>query len=161
MNQNDSEPGGSDARSSSPRRVPFHELLDIRPLEKGGGRGRLELVVKEQHLRTFGILHGGVFAALLDAVMGMAASSTARAGDDVVTVQLNVNFLRPVALGETVVATSEIIHAGRRTAVVRGEIRTATDMLTAVGSGTFMFLPPTGAARGGIGPLSGTDESRG
>lgn len=148
----------SDGEAPAPggeRRAPFHALLGLRTLEAGGGRGRLELVVKEHHLRTLGILHGGVFAALLDAVMGMAASTSARGGDDVVTVQLNVNFLRPAALGEALVAAAEVLHAGRRTAVARGEVRTASGELAALGSGTFMFLPPTGVARGGIGPVGG------
>ncbi len=157
MSPNESTPERADARSLGRQRVPLHELLGIRPVAMVEGRGRLEFVVKEQHLRTFGILHGGVFATLLDTVMGMASASVARDGHDVVTVQLNVNFIRPVALGESIVATSEVVHAGRRTAVARAEIRTAGGELAATGTGTFMFLPPTGAAQGGIGPVADAD----
>jgi uncharacterized protein (TIGR00369 family) len=121
----------------------------------GGGRGRLELVVAEGHLRTFGILHGGIFATLLDAAMGLSAASVAPEGHDVVTVQLGVNFIRPVGPGERLVATGQVEHAGRRTAVARGEIRTDGGDLAALGTGTFMFLPPTGPSRGGLGPIGG------
>lgn len=154
-------PEDSVPRSPGDRKVPLHELLGILPVEMGGGRGRLELVVRDHHLRTFGILHGGVFAAMLDAVMGMAAASSAREGHDVVTVQLNVNFIRPVALGESLTASAEVEHAGRRTAVARGEIRTASGELAALGSATFMFLPPTGPAQGGLGPIVTTSPEPG
>lgn len=158
MNQDHSISTETDSLPADRPRVPLHDLLGLQPRQMGGGRGRLELVVREHHLRTLGILHGGVFATMLDSVMGMAAQSLAPAGDGVVTAQLNVNFLRPVSLGETLTATSEVLHAGRRTAVVRGEIRTATNDLAAIGSATFMFLPPTGAAMGGIGPLDGPES---
>ncbi len=153
--------GDSGPRTPGERRVPLHELLGIQLLEMGGGRARLALEVRDHHLRTFGILHGGVFAAMLDAVMGTAAASSARPGHDVVTVQLNVNFIRPVALGESLVASAEVEHAGRRTAVARGEIRTASGDLAALGSATFMFLPPTGPAQGGLGPIGGTPAEGG
>ncbi len=92
----------------------------------------------------------------MDTVLGMSTASVAPEGHDVVTVQLNVNFIRAVALGETVVATGEVQHAGRRTAVARGELRTSTGELAATGSGTFMFLPPGGLAMGGSGPATRT-----
>ena len=122
------------------RRMPLHDLLGIRPLEAGGGRSRVELVVSPQHLRTHGILHGGMFATLLDTAMGWAAGSLAPEGHDVVTVQLNLNFIRPVGPGETLVASGEVQHSGRRTAVARGEIRTAEGALAATGSATFMYV---------------------
>jgi uncharacterized protein (TIGR00369 family) len=87
-----------------------------------------------------GLVHGGVYATLLDTAMGWAASTLAPQGQDLVTVQLNVNFIRPCREGETLVASGEVVHSGRRTAVARGEVRTAAGELAATGSGTFMFV---------------------
>jgi acyl-CoA thioesterase len=144
----------SSSHSQNPSRVPYHQLLDIVPEEVGGGRARVSLHVSTSHLRTLGIVHGGVLASLLDAAQGMAAASAARAGYDVVTVQLNINFLRPAGEGDHLIATGHVVHAGRRTAVTRGEVHTAEGELSATGSATLMFLPHTvGAAEGGIGPL--------
>jgi uncharacterized protein (TIGR00369 family) len=130
--------------------VPFLDLLRIRLVEAAGGRSRAELTVGAEHLRTLGIMHGGVMATLLDTSMGMAAGSVAPAGHDVVTVQLNLHFIRPAWEGETLVAVGEVRHAGRRTAVARGEVHTAAGILAGSGSATFMFLPRAGLDAGGI-----------
>jgi uncharacterized protein (TIGR00369 family) len=112
----------------------------------------LQYVVSPQHLRSFGLLHGGIVATLLDSVLGIAVSSVAPIGHDVVTAQLNVNFIRASHEGETLLTSGEVVHVGRRTAVARGEIRTAEGALVATGSGTFVFVvlassePPDRAA---------------
>jgi acyl-CoA thioesterase len=64
-----------------------------------------------------------------------------------VTVQLNANFIRPAREGDTLVATGELTHSGRRTAVAVGEVRTAEGVLVASGSATFVHLvfPDPGA----------------
>jgi uncharacterized protein (TIGR00369 family) len=122
-------------------------LLQTGPLEIGQGRARLELPIRQRHLRPLGIIHGGVLAALLDTVIGVAAHSRAPADHYAVTVQLQVNFIRPGWEGETLVATSELLHAGRQTAVGRGEIRTIDGVLVAAGSATCMYLPHTDQTR--------------
>lgn len=120
---------------------PFLESLHIEPISSEQGRMTWRLVVAEQHLRTHGILHGGVIATLLDTAMGRAVQTLCRDNQDCVTVQLNVNFIRPSWSGETLMITGEVQHAGRQTAVARGEVRTPAGVLVATGSGTFMFVP--------------------
>ena len=119
---------------------PFLESLRAEPLTSEKGLAKWRLTVAEQHLRTHGILHGGVVATLLDTAMGRAVSTLCREDQCAVTAQLNVNFLRPSWSGETLTVTGEVQHSGRQTAVARGEIRTATGVLVATGSGTFMFV---------------------
>lgn len=123
------------------RHVPFLDLLKIIPVECDSGRARFELTVEERHLRTLGILHGGVTATLLDTAMGMAAGTLAPTGHYVVTVQLNVNFIRPSWTNETLIATGNVKHSGRQTAVSFGEIHTSEGVLMATGSATFMYIP--------------------
>lgn len=120
--------------------MDFLQLLRARVVEVTRDRGRLELEVGPEHLRDLGILHGGVLATLLDTVMGMAATARAPAGHFTVTMQLNINFTRPAWEGETLVATSEVRHSGRQTAVAFGEVRTAQGLLVGTGSGTFMYI---------------------
>ena len=119
---------------------PFLSELGAEPLSSEKGRATWKLVVAEQHLRTLGILHGGVVATLLDTAMGRAVTTLCRDDQSAVTVQLNVNFVRPAWKGETLTILGEVLHSGRQTAVTRGEIRTEADVLLATGSGTFMFV---------------------
>jgi len=110
--------------------------------------GRLVLEVSAGHLRSLGIAHGGVIATLLDSVMGMAAARSAPADHFLVTAQINVHFIRPAREGETLFASGEVRHPGRKTAVVQGEIRTRSGALVATASATFVYLRETGATRG-------------
>ncbi|MFM9965589.1 MAG: PaaI family thioesterase [Planctomycetaceae bacterium] len=132
-------PESSQAAESDPL-GPFLEGLRAEPVTSEKGRATWRLTVAEQHLRTHGILHGGVVATLLDTAMGRAVSTLCRDDQSAVTAQLNVNFLRPAWPGETLMITGEVLHSGRQTAVTRGEIRTATGVLVATGSGTFLFV---------------------
>ncbi len=135
-------PDNEYAGLSEPRQVPFLGALGIRRTAAG-----LELDVGTQHLRTLGIAHGGVLATLLDSVMGLEAARTAPSGHFVVTAQLGVNFVRPAWEGETLVATANVRHSGRLTAVAQGEVRTPAGTLVALGSGTFVFVEHTERSR--------------
>ena len=122
-----------------PTRDGLAQLLGIEPVEWGGGRSELALLVDERHLRNMPILHGGVLATLLDSALGVAASSVAPANRLTVTAQLNVNFIRPAFPGERLVAVGEVRHSGRQSVVAFGAVRTEGNKLVATASGTFLF----------------------
>jgi uncharacterized protein (TIGR00369 family) len=128
--------------ADSPHPHPFHELVGLTVELAEGGRSRTRLAVEEHHLREGGIVHGGVLATLLDVAIGVAARSLAPDGPDLVTIQLNVHFVRATRAGEVLVASGEVLHPGRRTVVARGEIRTVAGDLVALGTGTLFYLPP-------------------
>jgi uncharacterized protein (TIGR00369 family) len=130
----------------------FMERLGVRLDDEG----RLVLEVSVGHLRTLGIVHGGVVATLLDSVMGMSAARSAPADHYVVTAQLNVHFIRPAWEGETLIASSKVRHNGRKTAVAEGEIRTSSDALVATGSATFVYVAHTDKTRGNSEPTGPT-----
>jgi acyl-CoA thioesterase len=124
----------------------FLDRLKIKPVTIEKGSAVFEVTVDESHLRTMGIAHGGLVATMLDSCLGCACWTLAPPDNHVVTVQLNINYIRPAWLGETLTARAEVRHAGQMTAVSRGEIRTGEGALVAAASGTFMFLPvPAGA----------------
>lgn len=136
-----STPPFDSERAHSTPLGPFLSDLKVEPVSFEHGRAVWCLRVSDQLLRTHGILHGGVVATLLDTALGRAVATVCQSDQDVVTAQLNINFVRPVWSGETLLATGEVQHHGRQTAVARGEIRTDDDVLVATGSGTFLFVP--------------------
>jgi uncharacterized protein (TIGR00369 family) len=89
-----------------------------------------------------------VIATLMDTSLGLAAAHHAAEGLDVVTAQINVNFIRPAWSGEVLQATAEIRHAGRKTAVATGEIRTENGELVATGSATLIYVPAPDLVKG-------------
>jgi uncharacterized protein (TIGR00369 family) len=156
---------GRGALFAGPPRLPFKDLQALQTdefngldeshrlgfLERLGVRldetGRLLLEVRAGHLRSLGIAHGGVVATLLDSVMGMQASRSSPPDHYVVTAQLNVNFIRPAFEGETLIASSQVRHSGRMTAVAQGELSTSEGALVATSSGTFVFVPHNARTR--------------
>ena len=124
----------------------FLDRLKVKPVNIEKGSAAFEVTIDESHLRTMGIAHGGLLATVLDSCLGCASWTLAPPDSHVVTVQLNINYIRPAWLGEKLTAHAEVRHAGQMTAVSRGEIRTAEGALVAAASGTFMYLPiPSGA----------------
>ena len=130
-----------DSNAWAGQHVPFLELLGIRLVQATADGAELEMIVDERHLRTLGLLHGGVTATLLDTAMGLAAMRRAPQSQHAVTMQLNVNYIRPAWKGERLVATSLLTHVGRQTSVARGEVRTGNAELVAQGTATFLFVP--------------------
>ena len=123
---------------------PFLEHLDIHFLRADNGKAEVQMTVGDKHLRSLEMMHGGVTATLLDTCMGMAAHSLAPDDHYSVTVQLDVKYTRPALPGDKLLVTAEVQHAGKRTAVTRGEIRNpANHSLIATGTATMMYLPLT------------------
>jgi uncharacterized protein (TIGR00369 family) len=101
---------------------------------------RLEFVVDQIHLRHGGIVHGGVYATVLDTVAGYAGYKVAPPGCEVVTMQLNMNMTAAARPGDSIIATAHVVHSGRRTAVVQGELRLGDGKLLTTGSATLFFV---------------------
>jgi uncharacterized protein (TIGR00369 family) len=72
-----------------------------------GDGWRYALRVEAGHRNGAGGMHGGALAAFLDEVAGTVASDLA--GRRHVTVQMAINFLRPVAAGEVLEARCAIL----------------------------------------------------
>lgn len=75
-----------------------------------------------------GNLHGGCAATLLDSLTSTALLTVARPGfldGGHVSRTLSCTYLRPVASGTECIVECWVVAAGKRTANVRGEIRTA------------------------------------
>src|SRR3979411_124924 len=60
------------------------------------GKARIELGADERLANPMGTLHGGVLCDIADAAMGMAYAATLGEGESFTTLELKINFLRPV-----------------------------------------------------------------
>lgn len=117
----------------------FNALLGIRLRGASGDCYELELDVSSQHLHAAGLVHGGVYLALLDTVMARAARIGI--GDDVYmpTLEIKVNFLRPIAEGR-IAASGRVVNRSRRTCYVEGELTDGDGKLLARGSATLIAV---------------------
>jgi 1,4-dihydroxy-2-naphthoyl-CoA hydrolase len=86
--------------------------------EIGPTRVTARLTVEERHLQPFGIVHGGVYAAIAEAIASIGASVNASSrvpGSAVVGLDNHTSFLRATRLGTEIHAEALPRQAGRRT----------------------------------------------
>lgn len=97
--------------------------LRFRQLESGDIETRLAAPTHFQGVD--GVLHGGIQAAVLDEVMGIAAEKSLPAGTErtaLVTAELALRYLRPVLMNEVVVARARVVGVHGSDVFVHGEI---------------------------------------
>src|SRR4051812_41990189 len=74
-----------------------------------------------KHANPMGTLHGGVLCDLADAAMGMAYASRLSDGETFTTLELKINFLRPVWSG-TLTARAHVVKSGQTIGLVECDI---------------------------------------
>lgn len=127
------------ARGESPA-PPFARLLgfDLESVEDGSVTFGLDPA--EQHYNPFGVLHGGVAASLFDSALGCAVQSQLPAGRIAPTMELHVNYVRPVTTAtRRVRCTGKVVHLGKRSAIAEGRLVDSGGKLYAHGTGTFII----------------------
>ncbi len=85
-------------------------------------------------------MHGGILCDLADATMGIAFASTLKQKQSAVTVELKINFLRPIWKGR-LIALARVLHRGRQLGLVDCKATDEAGRLIAKASSTCMVLP--------------------
>jgi len=124
---------------------PFYRHMGMEVLEAGEGRARLRLRVREEHKNLYGILHGGVLAALLDSTCSIAVGTLLGMDEAAVTLDQRVNFVSNVREG-VLYAEGKALHKGRYTGVGQGEVRDEEGNLVAAGM-TTVFVVRSGESQ--------------
>jgi uncharacterized protein (TIGR00369 family) len=122
--------------------APMSNLIGTDPLEADEGRFVCSIPASPWFATAGGTFYGGALALLADYAMGGAVHTTVPAGTSWATLDLKVNFLRPVAPDDRPLeARASVVHRGRTIAVTSAEIRTAEDKVAALATGSVMILP--------------------
>ncbi len=103
------------------------------------GRVVMEMSAGPQHANPMGTLHGGVLCDLADAAMGMAYASSLGEGETFTTLELKINFLKPVWTGR-LTATGRLVKGGNTVGLVECDVHDDKDRLVARASSTCMTL---------------------
>lgn len=95
----------------------------------------------EDHCNVMGTAQGGWVASILDAAMSSVVHSLLPAGPTYSTLEMKVNFVRPVVVdGGLLRAVATSVHAGRRTGTAEGRLLDADERLLAHGSVTCLII---------------------
>ena len=100
----------------------FDALYGLEVLEHSPEEVRAQVVVRDHHKQPFGLVHGGVFASMAEAMASIATYfAVAPEGKSAQGLSNQTSFLRPV-LGTTIHALARLRHRGRTTWVWEVEI---------------------------------------
>ena len=102
---------------------PIADLMNFALTEVEEGRAVFEVEPAEYHYHPGGAVHGGLAATLCDSAMACAIQSTLPAGDFSTTIELHVNYLRPVTTDTgRLRCVGEVVHCGRRVATAEARL---------------------------------------
>jgi uncharacterized protein (TIGR00369 family) len=127
-------------------RCPYFELLSMKIKDVGLGSSVLEIDLAEKHLQPFGLVHGGVFASIIDAAAFWALFyeiEDQNAG--ATTVDLKLNYLAPAVSGK-LIAKGRRIKLGKTLGYAEAQVTDADGKILAHGTSTLIILAGKGLA---------------
>ncbi len=118
---------------------PIGRLLGLVLKAIEPGRAVFEMEADERHHNPMGTLHGGIYCDLADAAMGYAYAATLAEGESFTTVELKINFFRPVWRGR-LTAEAKVIKSGSTLGYVECDVIDQAGKLVARAASTCMRL---------------------
>ena len=92
-----------------------------------------------RHANPMGTLHGGVLCTLADSAMGMAFAATLGAGESFTTLELKINYLKPVWRTH-LIANASVVKRGRDVGLIACDVLDDDGALVAHATSTCMVL---------------------
>jgi uncharacterized protein (TIGR00369 family) len=118
---------------------PYFSLLSMDIKGLTWGESQLEILVQEKHLQPFGMVHGGVFASLIDAAAFWAVYTQVPEELGMTTVELKLNYLSPFSTGR-MSARGKSLRVGKTLCLGEASIVNEEGTLLCHGTSTMMIL---------------------
>jgi uncharacterized protein (TIGR00369 family) len=119
---------------------PIAQTVGFTMVSAGAGRAVIRLEADPaRHGNPMGTVHGGVLCDIADAAMGMAYASTLADGESFTTLELKINFLRPVWRA-TLEAEAVVVHGGRTIGLVECTVIDAQERMVGRATSTCLTL---------------------
>ena len=112
--------------------IPFYSTLGFELQEISNGRAIFEIEIKKE-LTQNGMIHGGVLASLVDSTCACAAFSLILPNGYATTIDLQVEFLKPVSKGR-LKAIAKCIKSGKNIFFCKAKIWDENGDLICTGS---------------------------
>lgn len=106
----------------------FSQWLGIEVLEIKDGYSKIKMIVREEMINGFGIVHGGIAFSLADSAFAFACNNR-----NVLSVALDtsINFIKPVHVDDVLIAEAKELHHGKSTGLYHINITNQRDHLVA------------------------------
>lgn len=97
----------------------LENFLELQIVELAEGKSTFCTKTAEKHSNMYGTVHGGTLASISDIAMG---TSCITLGKRVVTIDMNISYIKGAPAGSTLTAIGEVISNGKTIMRVVGEI---------------------------------------
>ena len=115
----------------------FDHFMDPQIIQLRDGEAEVHWLAKPDHLNRFGSVHGGALAGLIDTVAAIASLTKMKR---IVTIELNVSYIKAANITTKVIAKGKVIQAGRSLLRTVVELFNAEGELLTRGNLTFFVL---------------------
>lgn len=115
----------------------FSKYLNGKIISAKRGEIEVEFIVKDEWANPTGLLHGGMQAALQDEIIGMTTATLGYEGF-LLTIDMHVNYLGKVELGETIRVKASLVREGRTVLHFFSTIRDKNDVLIATANANLL-----------------------
>ena len=119
---------------------PFADLIDLQVDCQSSGSSTLALVVGSQHLNPHGVVHGAVLYAMADTGMGAALYPTLESGEICATIEIKINYFKPVTTGK-VVCKTELVNRGKTVANLEARLYVEQSLVSQANGNYAIFRP--------------------
>ena len=126
-------------RGESIEAPPIGKLLGMSLAALSPGKATMQLDADERLANPMGTLHGGVLCDIADAAMGMAYATTLARGETFTTLELKINFLKPI-WRTRLRAEGHVVKGGRTVGLVECDVFDEGGSLVARASSTCLTL---------------------
>ena len=116
--------------------VPFGKLLGLNLEEIEPGSATLSMAVRDELKQNNGVVHGGAIASIIDSATAFAIIGLLAEHERVTTVDLTINYLRPVVSG-TITAKARVVREGGRIIVTAADAFDSENQLVATALSTY------------------------
>lgn len=121
---------------------PFADAMDFDLAEAKEGRVVFVGKPSPRYFNPLGTIHGGWTATILDSAMACAAHSTLKLGEGYTTLEMKINYVRPVMPESGIVrCEGKLIHRGGTVATTEGKLVDERGKLLAHGTETCVIFP--------------------
>jgi acyl-CoA thioesterase len=118
---------------------PFWSLLGMEIIEIKKGWAKIRLPFSEKLANGIGVAHGGAIFSPADSAVGMALIGLINKDENISTLEMKINYLRPFSSGE-IVAEAKIVHKGTMTAIGDVDVRDQKENFIAKGLVTYAIF---------------------
>jgi uncharacterized protein (TIGR00369 family) len=97
----------------------LENFLELQVVELAEGKIIYRTKIIDKHCNMYGFVHGGTLASISDVAMGVSCLTL---GKRVVTIDMNISYIKNVPTGSTLTAVGEVISTGKTIMRAVGQI---------------------------------------